>query len=188
MNSSKRSCYVFKYSMLFTIKHGGPLASAFESKKYYRKNREKQKFSIHSNIWVSKESTLSKWPAWQSGQMSQFSPVKERWPSVQVSLGFLSEELRISVCLYVDEVEICNPLGIKKYKLCAIYWILNNAPSLFQPIVSSIYFEVLCKTEWRCTDLRMSCDFFCMILQNFKSARSERPIFSCSAIQLEFSK
>lgn len=64
-----------------------------------------------------------------------------------------------------------QPSWNKKYKLCAIYWILNNTPSLFQPIVPSIYFEVLCKTEQRHTDLRMSCNFFCMILQNFKSAR-----------------
>lgn len=62
---------------------------------------------------------------------------------------FFSEELRISVCLYVDDFEICNPLGTsrKKHKLCAIYWILGNVPSMSQSTLSSIHLAVLCKME-----------------------------------------
>lgn len=53
------------------------------------------------------------------------------------------------MCLYVDDFEICNPLGTsrKKHKICAIYWILCNVPSMFQSMLSSIYLAVLCKTE-----------------------------------------
>lgn len=52
------------------------------------------------------------------------------------------------MCFYVDDFEICNPgTSRKKNKLCAIYWILGNVPSMFQAALFSINLGVLCKTE-----------------------------------------
>lgn len=40
------------------------------------------------------------------------------------------DELRISIKLYIDDFEVCNPLGTsrKKHKLCGVYWVLDNLP------------------------------------------------------------
>lgn len=63
---------------------------------------------------------------------------------------FLSgKDLRISLCLYVDDFELCNPLGTsrKKHKLCAIYWVLGNLPHGSNSALSSIYLALLCKSS-----------------------------------------
>ncbi len=63
---------------------------------------------------------------------------------------FLSgEELRISVCLYGDDFEVCNPLGTsrKTHKLCAVYWILGNLPLSCHSSLASIYLALLCKSD-----------------------------------------
>lgn len=53
----------------------------------------------------------------------------------------LSEELSIALGLYVDDFEICNPLGTskKKHKVCGIYWVIVN-------LTIRIYLAALCKT------------------------------------------
>ncbi|KAK0148560.1 putative nuclease HARBI1 [Merluccius polli] len=63
---------------------------------------------------------------------------------------FLSgEELRISICLYVDDFEVCNPLGTSRkiHKLCAVYWILGNLPPSSHSSLASIYLALLCKSD-----------------------------------------
>lgn len=37
-----------------------------------------------------------------------------------------SEDLSIALGLYIDDFEVCNPLGTskKKYKVCAVYWVI----------------------------------------------------------------
>ncbi|KAG9264843.1 hypothetical protein AMEX_G21178 [Astyanax mexicanus] len=63
---------------------------------------------------------------------------------------FLSgEELRIAVCLYVDDFELCNPLGTsrKTHKLCAVYWVLGNLIPGSNSTLDSIYLALLCKSE-----------------------------------------
>lgn len=59
------------------------------------------------------------------------------------------EELRLSLCLYIDDFEICNPLGTsrKKHKLCGVYWILGNLLPVCQSSLNSIYLALLCKSE-----------------------------------------
>jgi len=62
---------------------------------------------------------------------------------------FLSgEELRLSLLLYCDDFEICNPLGTsrKKHKVTGVYWVLADIPSELRSTLSSIYLAVLCKT------------------------------------------
>lgn len=60
----------------------------------------------------------------------------------------LSEEKGIALGLYIDDFEICNPLGTsrKKHKICAIYWVIANLPIQLRSTLSSIYLAVLCKT------------------------------------------
>lgn len=57
--------------------------------------------------------------------------------------------LRISITLYIDDFEVCNPLGTsrKKHKLCGIYWVLDNLPPGSHSALSSIYLAVLCKSD-----------------------------------------
>lgn len=63
---------------------------------------------------------------------------------------FSSEDLRICIWLYIDDVELCNPLGTsrKKHKLCAVYWVLGNLPPGSCSALSSIYLALLCKSVY----------------------------------------
>lgn len=55
----------------------------------------------------------------------------------------------ISLILYIDEFEICNPLGTskKKHKICGLYWILGNLPPGCSSALSSIYLAPLIKSN-----------------------------------------
>lgn len=59
------------------------------------------------------------------------------------------DALRISIKLYIDDFEVCNPLGTsrKKHKLCGVYWVLDNLPPGSHSTLSSIYLAVVCKSE-----------------------------------------
>nr|XP_020445017.1 uncharacterized protein LOC109953925 [Monopterus albus] len=64
--------------------------------------------------------------------------------------SFLSGgELTILLTLYIDDFEVCNPLGTsrRKHKLCGIYWTLSNLPPGSHSALSSIYLAVLCKSD-----------------------------------------
>nr|XP_032833101.1 uncharacterized protein LOC116955880 [Petromyzon marinus] len=146
--------------LLTAIKHGGPLASAFKRKEYYSENFK----VVHSVEYVleAKGNIIVQYvPILESlqnllGQNDLLDKVVESHSSQQLrrdvhqyrsiqdgqffkANNFFSDELRIYVCLYVDDFEICNPLGTsrKKHKICAIYWILGNVPSMFQSTLSS---------------------------------------------------
>lgn len=51
--------------------------------------------------------------------------------------------------LYVDDFEICNPLGTsrRKHKICGIYWVLGNLPPFYHSSLSSIYLAALIKSD-----------------------------------------
>lgn len=53
--------------------------------------------------------------------------------------------MAISIGLYVDEFEVCNPLGTsrKKHKITAIYWVLSDLPAKYRSTLSNIYLAVL---------------------------------------------
>lgn len=55
----------------------------------------------------------------------------------------------IALNLYVDEFEVCNPLGTsrKKHKITAVYWVLANVPPLLRSSLTSIFLAILCKAE-----------------------------------------
>ena len=58
-------------------------------------------------------------------------------------------EFKISLILYIDDFETCNPLGTarKKYKTTAVYWTLGNIPSQLRSELTSIYLAVLGKAD-----------------------------------------
>lgn len=53
---------------------------------------------------------------------------------------FAVEEPRIALILYVDDFEVCNPLGTscKKHKITAVYWVLANVPPGLRSTLSAI--------------------------------------------------
>ncbi|XP_023198103.1 uncharacterized protein LOC111610076 [Xiphophorus maculatus] len=61
----------------------------------------------------------------------------------------LCKEESISLILYIDDFEICNPLGTskRKHKICGLYWILGNLPQGCNSNLSSIYLAALIKTN-----------------------------------------
>ena len=63
--------------------------------------------------------------------------------------SILSKECSISLILYVDDFEICNPLGTsrRRHKICALYWILGNLPPGCHSSLSSIHLAALINTN-----------------------------------------
>ena len=51
--------------------------------------------------------------------------------------------------MYIDDFEVCNPLGTsrKKHKLCAIYWVIANLPVRDRSSLCTIYLAALCKSQ-----------------------------------------
>lgn len=49
--------------------------------------------------------------------------------------------------LYIDEFEVCNPLGTSRkiHKIVAVYWMILNLPAKFRAGLTSIHLEVLGK-------------------------------------------
>jgi len=59
-----------------------------------------------------------------------------------------SEELKLSLFLYIDEVELANPLGTSRkiHKLCCVYWVFADLPSKYRSALHVIQLAVLCKS------------------------------------------
>ena len=57
------------------------------------------------------------------------------------------DELKLPLNLYIDDFEVCNPLGTsrKKHKVTAVYWVFANIPATLRSILTSIYLAILCK-------------------------------------------
>jgi len=155
--------------LVIAIAKGGPLASAFKRKQYYKENfevvepveyvleaRSNKTFQyvpllnslqqllgrkdivdkLLDNHAVS-SANVDQYSSFQDGEYHKNNPF------------FSGEDLRISLCLYIDDFEICNPLGTsrKKHKLCAVYFILGNLPPGSSSVLSSIYLALLCKSD-----------------------------------------
>ncbi|KAK0131464.1 hypothetical protein N1851_033866 [Merluccius polli] len=56
------------------------------------------------------------------------------------------EEFHIALELFIDDFEVCNPLGTAKtdYKVCGVYWVIVNLPLQYRSSLSSIYLATLC--------------------------------------------
>nr|XP_055056165.1 uncharacterized protein LOC129440700 [Misgurnus anguillicaudatus] len=155
--------------LAIAIAKGGPLASAFKRKHYYKENfkvvepveyvleaRSNKTFQyvpllnslqqlLERKDIVDKlldnhaasSANVDQYASFQDGEYHKNNPF------------FSNEDLRISLCLYIDDFEVCNPLGTscKKHKLCAVYWILGNLPPGSSSVLSSIYLALLCKSD-----------------------------------------
>lgn len=149
------------------IGNHGPLSTTWKRKTYYRKNfsvvkpveyvldRKNGKSFQYVPILKSLQQLLNCEPI-----LNKATNLKEKhqpgdgdrqvYTSFWDGLFFkrnaiLSKECAISLILYVDDFEICNPLGTsrKKHKICALYWILGNLPPGFQSLLSSIHLAAL---------------------------------------------
>ncbi|KAG9275027.1 hypothetical protein AMEX_G9499, partial [Astyanax mexicanus] len=58
--------------------------------------------------------------------------------------------LTISLGLYIDEFEACNPLGTSRkiHKIVAVYWVLLNLPAKYRSGLQSIQLAVLGKKDY----------------------------------------
>lgn len=67
----------------------------------------------------------------------------------QENIFFSAGVFRIALGLYIDDFEVCNPLGTskKKHKICAVYWVLANLPLLYRSSLTSINLALLCHTS-----------------------------------------
>ena len=59
----------------------------------------------------------------------------------------LCETFQIGLCLYVDDFEVCNPLGTSKHKICGVYWTLSDLPSMFRSSLKNINLGLLCMSS-----------------------------------------
>ncbi|XP_061568422.1 uncharacterized protein LOC133422444 [Cololabis saira] len=58
-----------------------------------------------------------------------------------------SDELKIPLILYIDDLEIANPLGTsqKIHKICSVYWMLADLPSKYRSALHVIQLAAVCK-------------------------------------------
>lgn len=164
------SAVCFSNPLTKSIGEQGPLRTAFKRKQYF-----KDKFQVVEPVEyvLDKDSnhTYQYVPLLQSLQQllskdgiidvatncsTNSNEAAQEYKSFQdgnffKQILFLSTgELKIGLTLYIDEFEVCNPLGTsrKKHKLCAIYWILGNLPPDQQSSLSSINLSLLCKSNY----------------------------------------
>lgn len=59
--------------------------------------------------------------------------------------NFGEKELHISLGLYIDDFELCNPLGTSRkiHKITAVFWVILNLPSKFRSTLHSIHLALL---------------------------------------------
>lgn len=62
---------------------------------------------------------------------------------------FSDEEVKLPLILYIDDFEVCNPLGTsrKKHKVTAVYWVFADIPATLRSTLTSIYLAILCKAD-----------------------------------------
>lgn len=58
-----------------------------------------------------------------------------------------SSELSLPLILYIDDLEIANPLGTSRkiHKLCSVYWIFADLPATYRSALHVIQLAALCK-------------------------------------------
>lgn len=58
-----------------------------------------------------------------------------------------SSELSLPLILYINDLEIANPLGTSRkiHKLCSVYWIFADLPATYRSALHVIQLAALCK-------------------------------------------
>lgn len=149
----------------------GPLSSAWRRKAYYKRHfnvvepveyildHENSKSFQFISILKSLQQILDCQTILdQAGNLNTVYYQPQRTPHIYKSSfdgvffkenELLSKQESISLILYIDEFEICNPLGTskRKHKICGLYWILGNLPPSCNSALSSIYLAALIKSN-----------------------------------------
>lgn len=149
----------------------GPLATAFKCIKYYRenfeiidpieiilqsekKNRSFQHIPILKSLQqlLSQKDILNKVVNCHTGQQiindAPYRSFKDG-QHFKDNESLSGTDLRVYLCLYIDDFELCNPLGTscKKHKIFAVYCILGNLLPGSCSSLSSIQLALLCKND-----------------------------------------
>lgn len=76
-----------------------------------------------------------------AGQYNSFQDGKYYRENVFVA----EEEVVLSLAFYIDEFEVCNPLGTSRkiHKITAVYWMILNLPAKWRSTLTSIQLAVL---------------------------------------------
>ena len=143
---------------------GGPLGSAFKRRRYFKEHfqcvdrveyildsQKKKTFQYVPVLKTLQEVLKNKDIA--EGTLSRHSNSTEYIKSIFDGKSFkqndfyAGEETRLSIILYVDGFEVCNPLGTSRkiHKITAVYWVLANVPSKLQSALTSVHLALLCK-------------------------------------------
>lgn len=142
------------------IGHRGPLSNAWRRKSYFKRHfnvvepvefvldpKEKKTFQYISIIKSLQQILECQTVLDHARNLNNTDELKQQTKqkcSVQIynsfydgaafkANEFLCKQESISLILYIDEFEICNPLGTsrQKHKICGIYWVLGNLPPLY---------------------------------------------------------
>lgn len=156
--------------LLKAIAKEGSLATSYKRKQFYKKHfhviepveyildpQTKRSFQ-YVPILKSLQQILLQKHILQNivdGHQEPQSGNGKQYRSFRDGLHFLNneflvgEDLKISLCLYIDDFEVCNPLGTsrKKHKLCCVYWVIGNLPPGSHSAISSIYLALMCKSD-----------------------------------------
>lgn len=149
--------------------HNGPLSTSYKRREYFKEHfsvvepieymlsaREQRSFQ-YVPILKSLHEVLKKKEIQDllTSSNEADSSSESQYKSFQDGTHFKNNTLlsennpAISLILYVDDFEVCNPLGTsrKKHKITAVYWVLANVPPLLRSSLTSIYLAILCKAD-----------------------------------------
>ena len=58
-------------------------------------------------------------------------------------------EFTIALVVYVDDLEVADPLGTSKlkHKMCMMYWLIANIPAKYRSSLNSLQLDLLCNTS-----------------------------------------
>ncbi|XP_058609104.1 uncharacterized protein LOC131525471 [Onychostoma macrolepis] len=82
-----------------------------------------------------------------SSQSSQYTNHRDGLYFRENKLLSASEEFKLPLLFYIDEIEVANPLGTSRkiHKICSVYWVLADLPSKYRSALHVIQLAVLCK-------------------------------------------
>lgn len=153
----------------FALRSNGPLSTSYKRRKYFKEHfsmvepieylldaREQKSFQ-YIPILKSLQEILKKKEILdflKHGNEADDTP-ENHYKSFRDGTNFKNNKLlsennpAISLILYVDDFEVCNPIGTsrKKHKITAVYWVLANVPPLLRSSLTSIYLAILCKAD-----------------------------------------
>lgn len=98
-----------------------------------------QKIFKHTNILDNiRETKMSQEGNFKSHQDGSYYRENE--------LFSLSDNLKLPLLLYIDDLEMANPLGTlrKIHKLCSVYWVFADLPSKYRSSLHVLQLATLC--------------------------------------------